>query len=150
MVVEYADFIADGLFNGAFNDVAKFPQVFVEGVLTYTEEEILDCEWGRYQLRATKLLTAHRLEKFRKAGTIGGGTNAIPDELKSFIDPTSIVTSLSASQGTNSVSFTPNRSSGKNELNHSGIASAEDLESTHWGRMFLSIPQTSVYIGFVL
>ena len=148
--IEYADFIADSLFNGAFNDVAIYPQPFVEAVLAMAEEEIVDCYWGRHYLRAIKLITAHRLEKFRKRGTIGGANTGIPDELKNYLDPTATVSNFSASQGSNSVSFSANRASGKNELNHSGIGAGEDLESTIWGQMFLSIPQVSVQIGFVL
>lgn len=152
MAVSYADFIADSFFAVVFGDTAKYPEVFVSGVLDYTSAEILDCYWGLNQNRAIKLLTAHRLEKFYKAGAIGGTapTQQIPSELKPYIDPTSTVTSLSASQGSNSISFSPNRSTGKNELNHSGIAAGEDLESTLWGQMFLSIPQTQIQIGFVL
>lgn len=150
-MVSYSDFVSDPLFNSYFADTDKYPGAFVTALLSYTEDELLDCYWGKYQVRAIKLLTAHRLEKYTKAGVIGSATSPIPAELKQYLDPTSIVSSLSASQGSNSVSFSPSsRSSEAKELNHSGIAAGEDLTSTIWGQMFLSIPATQPLIGFVL
>lgn len=148
--IEYPDFIADSLFNGAFSDAGIYQRGFVEAVLAMAEEDISECYWGKFYLRAIKLIAAHRLEKFQKRGTIGDARTGISDDLKNYLDPTATVSNFSASQGSNSVSFSANRASGKNELNHSGVGAGEDLESTIWGQMFLSIPQVSVQIGFVL
>ena len=139
----YSQFIAYGLFNGRFSDAAEFPQAQVEAMLSLAYE-VEGCRWAD---EAIALLVAHRLETFLKAGA--AGTTSGSSGLEQYITPGSTLSSLNVAQGNNSASFNQ-PSNTNNQSNRFGIGAGEDLSSTVWGQMLLSMRPRTFNVGRVI
>lgn len=138
----YAEFTAYSLFNGRFSDATAFPQTQVEAMLTLAYE-VEGCRWAD---NAIALLVAHRLETLLKSGAAGESSSA---SLERYITPGSTLSSLNVAQGSNSASF--NQPSGaSNQNNRFGIGAGEDLSSTVWGQMLLSMRPKTFNVGRVI
>ena len=145
--MDYSSFTSDPMIAAAgFNNTATYSQVLVEQVLTDVACLLPKSRWASActgcdrRETAIKYLTAHRLTTLKQTGVIGGGSSETSGLVSGQI------ASISASQGSQSISFSPALS----ETSGSGWL-AEGQTPTIWWNLFLGIAGTGkVDIGFTV
>lgn len=146
--MDYPTFISDALIQAAgFANTGVYPQAAVESVIADVECLLPTSRWAtgctdcNRREKAVKYLVAHRLTLFRQTGVLG---ETITGQTSGLM--TGQLSSVSASQGSQSFSFSQGGSqsgSSKNWLDEI------DQTPTVWGAQFKSIIGTRlVAIGF--
>lgn len=129
MAIAYNDFVSDARF-APFGDTSLYPQDVVEAYLEGVLDDVPEVDWCSKRDRASKLLLAHRLTRWATSLADGGKA-------------TGEISSISVSQGSQSISFA---SSGQ-------TSDPERFNSTLWGQeymLLLKYRRCSAQTGFVL
>lgn len=130
MIVTYDDFTNDP----RYESFGKLDEGLVQGYLNDAIDDCSDSIWRNpnRRIRAIKLLTAHRLTLASQAGS--------ESVMPGFA--TGQLTSLSASQGSNSFSFNP--------VSGVGASGDELLQLTIYGQEFLRLRRSLMTLGMVI
>lgn len=128
------------MFGGKFESETEFPCCMVDEMLKLAYKA--ECNWCD---EAIALLVAHRLTEMARAGC-AGSDDECGDELMSYIAAGSTLSNISVAQGSNSASFNPPPAA----ENRFGIGMGDNLSSTVWGRMLLSLRPETFNVGCVL